>query len=384
MSEVELVFGLWSIFFLIAYFFIQGNSAVSTYLFSLNFTEPLFVFVIICLSATRPILNFSKRLITSISKILPLEASISFYISTLVIGPILGSFITEPAAMTVTALILFENLFQESISAKFKYATMALLFVNVSIGGTLTPYAAPPVLMIASKWQWDLSYMIGHFGYKSLLSIIISTLIYSFIFKNELIKIGKTKFENKKNILKFSNSPSWIIAVHLLFLLLVVLSAHSPIRFFILFGLFLLFVYFTRKDQDSLKFKESFLVCFFLAGLVCLGGMQGWWLKPILSMLGDSALLIGSTVLTSLTDNAALTYLGSWANLSESGKYALVAGAVAGGGLSIIANAPNPAGVAILEESFGEEGISAFSLFKWALLPTSITLICFLFLPNLL
>jgi hypothetical protein len=53
----------------------------------------------------------------------------------------------------------------------------------------------------------------------------------------------------------------------------------------------------------------------------------------------------GATALTAITDNAALTYLGSLVEgVSDQLKYALVAGAVSGGGLTVIANAPNPAG----------------------------------------
>ncbi len=48
-------------------------------------------------------------------------------------------------------------------------------------------------------------------------------------------------------------------------------------------------------------------------------------------------------VLTAITDNAALTYPGSLIDsMSVEAKYMLVAGAVTGGGLTVIANAPNP------------------------------------------
>ena len=59
----------------------------------------------------------------------------------------------------------------------------------------------------------------------------------------------------------------------------------------------------------------------------------------------QSALFFGAAALTAITDNAALTYLGSLVeDISDQSKYSLVAGAVAGGGLTVIANAPNPAG----------------------------------------
>jgi Na+/H+ antiporter NhaD/arsenite permease-like protein len=69
-----------------------------------------------------------------------------------------------------------------------------------------------------------------------------------------------------------------------------------------------------------------------------------------------------------VTDNAALTYLGTLVpDLTPGARYALVAGAVAGGGLTVIANAPNPAGYGLLRDSFGEDGISPLNLFLSAL-----------------
>ena len=128
--------------------------------------------------------------------------------------------------------------------------------------------------------------------------------------------------------------------------------------------------------------KASFLVGFFLAGLVTLGGLQSWWLKPLLSSMGDLVLFLGATSLTAITDNAALTYLGSLVELSEASKYALVAGAVAGGGLTVIANAPNPAGFGILKDTFGPDGINPVRLFLYALIPTLIGMSCLWFLPS--
>ena len=122
-------------------------------------------------------------------------------------------------------------------------------------------------------------------------------------------------------------------------------------------------------------------MAFFLGGLVTLGAMQAWWLQWLLIRMSDIALFIGATALTGVTDNAALTYLGSLVELTDKSKYALVAGAVAGGGLTVIANAPNPAGFGILKETFGSDGINPVRLFLYALLPTFIGALCLLFLP---
>jgi hypothetical protein len=124
------------------------------------------------------------------------------------------------------------------------------------------------------------------------------------------------------------------------------------------------------------------MVGFFLAGLVIHGGCQGWWIGPIIQTLSDNALMLGATILTGFNDNAAITYLASQVEgISFSAKHAVVAGAVTGGGLTVIANAPNPAGQSILSKYF-EGGVSPLKLFLAALTPTIIVYLCFIILPN--
>jgi Na+/H+ antiporter NhaD/arsenite permease-like protein len=136
-----------------------------------------------------------------------------------------------------------------------------------------------------------------------------------------------------------------------------------------------------ERHQSPLILKEALLVAFFLAGLVVLGGMQQWWLQPIVSGMSPQALFFGATALTAFTDNAALTYLGSLImGISEEAKYSLVAGAVAGGGLTVIANAPNPAGVALLRRGFADGSIGAGELLVGALIPTLVAVAAFMLL----
>nr|BDT27957.1 putative Na/H antiporter [Bacteriovorax sp. HI3] len=380
LAEVEVVFGLWALVFIGFYLFLSGPESAISYIDSLNYTEPAFVFVIMCIAATRPVILLAEKVIGFFARLIPMvDEKMAFYLSALIVGPVLGSFITEPAAMTVTALILLDAFYKTQVSLKFKYATLGLLFVNVSIGGTLTHFAAPPVLMVASKWNWGTLYMLEHFGYKSLLAILISTSLYAFFFKKEL----KGYVKQKERKADYMEPAWWKITAHVLFLFLVVYTAHHPKVFIGVFAFFLGFVKITEKFQDPLKIKTSFLVAFFLAGLVTLGGVQAWWLKPLLSSMSDLALFLGATSLTAITDNAALTYLGSLVELSESSKYSLVAGAVAGGGLTVIANAPNPAGFGILKDTFGADGINPVRLFLWALVPTIVGVICLLVLPTI-
>ncbi|HXH32423.1 MAG TPA: putative Na+/H+ antiporter [Bacteriovoracaceae bacterium] len=379
MAEVEAVFGMWAIIFILVVIGVDGFQAPVTYLESLNFTEPGFVFVIMAMAGTRPVIKLSEKVIVAISKIVPMPRKMAFYFTTMVMGPLLGSFITEPAAMTVTAIILLKNFYSGEMSQKFKYATIGLLFVNVSIGGTLTHFAAPPVLMVASKWGWGMAHMFNNFGYKAALSCIISALVISFYFKNELLGDFKLRADNNTKMLP----PWWLTMTHIFFIGMVVLTAHHMVVFMGLFLFFLGFTTVTKEYQDEVQVKSSLMVGFFLAGLIVLGTPQKWWLQPLISSLTDQVLFFGATALTGITDNAALTYLGSLVELTDTAKYFLVAGAVTGGGLTVIANAPNPAGFGILKESFGENGITPLGLLKGALFPTAVAIICFELLPNL-
>jgi len=391
LGEVEAVFGMWAAVLIGFMAATEGLMVVGEdghtvvggaihYLESLNYTEPAFVFVIMCIAGTRPIILFAEKIILGISKVIPLPGKMAFYISALIIGPLLGSFITEPAAMTVTALILLDYFYSGEMSTKFKYATLGLLFVNISVGGTLTHFAAPPVLMVAAKWHWGLMHMLTNFGYKSAIAIVISTLLVAMFFKNELSGPLKMKQKHEAEMI-----PTWWMTLtHLIFMALVVYSAHHMVFFMGLFLFFLGFATVTQEYQDEIKLKESLLVGFFLAGLVTLGAQQAWWLQPILTQMGDITLFFGATGLTAITDNAALTYLGSLVELTDSAKFNLVAGAVAGGGLTVIANAPNPAGFGILKGSFGKDGISPLGLLVGALIPTAIAMICLQVFPSLM
>lgn len=380
-GEVEAVFGMWAATFLAIYSVDQGIPGTVEYLEKQNFTEPAFVFVIMVMAGSRPIIVLSEKIIMLFSKIMSFfPQRMAYYCAALIIGPILGSFITEPAAMTVTALILLDYFYSNpSMSEKFKYATIGLLFVNVSIGGTFTHFAAPPVLMVASKWGWGLTHMLTHYGWKSGFAIVTSTLLTAFYFRKEL----QGPLEIKQKHKAYMAPTWWITLVSVLFLASVVFMAHHMVVFFGIFLFFLGFSKVTKEYQDKLKLVESLMVGFFLGGLVTLGSLQSWWLAPLLNRMGETAIFLGCTALTAITDNAALTYLGSLVpDLSEMKKYYLVAGAVAGGGLTVIANAPNPAGFGILKAKFGADGINPIKLFLGALIPTIIAVIALEFFPN--
>ena len=372
LGEVEVVFGFWAMVLVILMAIVVGKDAATHYVDSRNFTEPLFVFAIMIVAASRPILEMARALVTHVAKFVPLSGGMAFYVVALALVPILGSFITEPAAMTLGAFMLRDRIYRGNISTKLKYATLGVLFVNVSIGGTLTSFAAPPILMVAAKWQWDSWYLFSHFGWKAAIAVALNALVTAYIFKKELVHLPR---EAKADTEKL---PLPILLLHLVVLIAIVIYAHHPAIFM---GLFLFFMGLASaypRYQNRLILREGLLVAFFLAGLVVLGGQQQWWLEPMLKRMDATSIYFGATALTAVTDNAALTYLGSLVNgLSDEFKYALVAGAVTGGGLTVIANAPNPAGLAILRGHFEDEAINPLGLLIAALPPTVTAILAF-------
>lgn len=375
LGEVEVVFGFWAIVLILVMGLLQGGDKALSYAESRNYTEPLFVFVVMVVAASRPVLRTVIRVVDSIARMMPLPAPVASVWLGLAAVPLLGSLITEPAAMTIAALMLAAQIFRPQVPEPFKYLALGVLFVNISIGGTLTSYAAPPVLMVAATWQWDSAFMFDHFGWKAAIAVLVNATIATFVLRGHLRATVDDGTTSEAAV------PMPVVLVHLTLLAGVVLFAHHPVAFL---GLFLMFLGFTQayeRHQSPLIIKEALLVAFFLAGLVVLGGQQGWWLQPIVSSLEPLALFFGALGLTAITDNAALTYLGSLiTGISNESKYMLVAGAVAGGGLTVIANAPNPAGVALLKRGFADESIGAGGLLLGALGPTVTAAAAFLLL----
>ncbi len=486
LGEVEAVFGIWVIALVGAiYAFYDWKTVVNYISYRVNFTEAMFVVVIMTLASTRPILKLTERIMWKIADLLGGTLT-AWWFTILTIGPLLGSLITEPAAMTISALLLGHKLYDLEPSEKFKYATIGLLFVNISVGGTLTHFAAPPVLMVAGPWNWDMAHMMVTFGWKALLGIIISNGVYYGIFRGELARLQsnylqrslteeiRLKYLNRRELdaefaeiasavdgeigfrqvceqqiekampqikqrladrlsekylsaftregvdqnlvkdafdkrfeeVKLSRMreflpgllpenersqfydpqwderddpvPAWVTIFHVAFMAWTIVNAHHPELFIPGLLFFLGFSQVTSPFQNRIDLKPPLLVGFFLGGLVIHGGVQGWWIAPVLGNLTDIPLMLVATVLTAFNDNAAITYLSTLVpGFTDSLKYAVVAGAVTGGGLTVIANAPNPAGQSILKKYFAN-GISPAGLLKAAILPTVIVWLCYL------
>ena len=409
LGEVEIVFALWAVALLAWWSVRFGPSSAIDFLRHISFTEPVFVFVVMAIAATKPVVDFARWAISSIAALFPYRRAMALYIVTLVVGPLMGSLITEPAAMTVTALLLREHFYESQTTLPFRYVTMGLLFVNISLGGTLTHFAAPPVLMVAAKWNWTTPFMLRNFGLRAVVVIVISTVLTAYFFRNNLrvatphtnpqnaagqgrrgrvsdVYTRRTQVsdeepnDDRTHFQDWYKVPSWaemqkpslaflrISFINFLFLAAAIFCSHHITLLLPLFFLFWGWYTITKPHQGKLRVRESLLVGCFLAGLVTLGNLQAWWLTPLIKDLSHTTLYLSTITLTAVTDNAALTYLGTLLpHMDETARYLLVAGAVGGGGLTVIANAPNPAGYGILQPTFAPDGVNPLLLFCGAL-----------------
>ncbi|BHH83169.1 putative Na+/H+ antiporter [Desulforhopalus sp. 52FAK] len=473
LGEVEVVFGLWAVALSGAVIFFYDWPTFVNYVSGVNYNEAMFVVVIMTLASSRPILQLSENMMSRIAGVFNGTLA-AWWLTIMTFGPILGSFITEPAAMTISAMLLAQKCYELQPSDKFKYATIALLFVNISVGGTLTHFAAPPILMVAGSWNWDFLFMFNTFGWKAVIGIVISNSLVFMVFKKEIavleekfqlfelkkeikekyihsdflkkdLKIAEERighdlqqeferikdaarnstlsagccedndcsileetFEQEFENLKIQHMsvsvpgllprdkrvklvdphwdercgkvPVWIMAVHVAFMVWTIVNAHYPAIFVSGLLFFVGFSHVTWPFQNTVNLKPPMLVGFFLGGLVIHGGLQGWWIAPVLGSLGEIPLMLSATVLTAFNDNAAITYLSTLVpGFTDKLKYMVVAGAVTGGGLTVIANAPNPAGQALLKNYF-KNGVSPLRLLAYSLVPTIIMGFCFLLL----
>lgn len=481
LGEVEVVFGLWVVPLVVAIVYFHDWPSVVHYIDDgVNLTEAAFVVVIMVLSSTRPILRLAGSLMTNVAKLLGGSLG-ALWFTILTLGPLIGSLITEPAAMTISAMLLSHRFYDLMPSKRFMYATLGLLFVNVSVGGTLTHFAAPPVLMVAGPWGWDTGFMFTSFGWKAIVGILIGNGLYFLVFRKEFVELqGAYKVRQLKDEIaqqyvtrelidemwakasdeiaekkdaydsvrevtdryiahiqerieadgipqlrdrgldpeliqeafaaRFDEAklyhirksvpgllneaeratfndpdwdkrddpvPAWITVTHVFFMGWTIVNAHHPALFILGLLFFLGFAQITTQYQNRILLQPAIFVGFFLAGLVIHGGVQAWWIAPVLGSMNEVTLMAGATILTAFNDNAAITYLSTLVpGFTDSLKYAVVAGAVTGGGLTIIANAPNPAGQSILKEYFGNS-VSPKSLLLGALIPTIILWLCF-------
>jgi hypothetical protein len=378
LGELEAVFGLWIVPLIAAISVSKGWDVTKNLLeHSIHFNEAVFVVVIMAIASSQPLLYIAERVLSSVARMAGGRPS-AWWATILIVGPIFGSLITEPAAMTICALLLGQHFYRYRPSKTLAYATVGLLFTNISVGGVLTHFAAPPVVMVASKWGWDTPWMFWTFGWKALGAVCFATFSYLYLFRREFRVLASrvTSFEATHPVLE-KPTPGLVVVGNVLFMVWTVINSRSPQLVIGGFLFFLAFVDATRHFQRAVSLRMPLMVGFFLAGLVVHGTFQAWWIEPVLMRLSEGSLLLSSVVLSAFNDNATITYLASLVpHFSEDLRYLLLSGAVAAGGLTILANAPNPAGNALLSRHF-DGGISQMLLFVAAVFPLAVNLMFF-------
>jgi len=427
MGEVEAIFGIWAVVLGTAISIFYDWSTVIYYIGQKgNYTEPMFVVVIMTLASSRPILKLSELLMWKVAGLIGGMLA-AWWLTILTIGPLMGSFITEPAAMTISAHLLARKFYALRPSEKFQFATIGLLFVNISVGGTLTHFAAPPVLMVAGPWDWSTGFMIGSFGWKAALGIGIANATYYYMFKSEmkelqkdyLIVRSKREIQRRYIIRKqleaqleeteklVDKDVGYIrefdercknIKTEITERTLKEFPDGMVNRSDIIEALAQRF-----EDVKIHELKKT------LPGLLPEGHRrpyrdpdwdkrEDWVPKWIMGIhvvfivwtvinvhhpalfIGGFLFYLGFTQVTAFNDNAAITYLSTLVpGFTDTLKYAVVAGAVTGGGLTVIANAPNPAGQSILKRYF-RNGVAPIRLLQAAIIPSIIMGLCFMLL----
>lgn len=388
LGEVEAIFGIWVIALAVAAVgFYSWHDFTAYVQYDRTYVEPIFVVVIMTIAASRPVLVLAERMVLVVAN-LGKGTPAAWWLSILIVTPLLGSFITEPAAITIGAMLLAKKFYRLKPARNFAYATIGLLFVNVSVGGVLTNFAAPPVLMVAGTWGWSTLFMLENYGFKAVVAIASSSLLYFFLFRKELNRMADAADGVEDGVLhpqsweeRANPVPVWVTLAHVSFLAWTVINVHQPVLFVAGFLFFIAFSMATDHHQNTVKLRSPMLVGFFLAGLIIHGGCQSWWIEPIILDLSSNWLMLGATILTAFNDNAAITYLAAQVpDIAAASKLAVVAGAVTGGGLTVIANAPNPAGQSVLAKFF-KNGVSPLGLFAGALIPTIFCYLSFSLLP---
>jgi hypothetical protein len=246
LGEVEVVFGFWAFVLIAIMAIVSGGPKAIEYAESRQYTEPLFVFVIMVVAASRPVLVAIEALIAFIARLAPLPTVVAQVWLCLALVPLIGSLITEPAAMTLAALMLAPLVFRPGMPEWLKYGALGVLFVNVSIGGTLTSFAAPPVLMVAATWDWSSAFMAATFGWKAAIAVVINATAITFLLRSHL------RAKSPEPMTGVIRVPAVVSAIHLAFLAAVVAFAHHPVIFLGLFMLFLGFTHAYGRYQSQL------------------------------------------------------------------------------------------------------------------------------------
>lgn len=363
-GEVEIVFGIWCLVIFAVAGFLYGWDAVVAYIGSYDYSEAVYVAVALAMASTYPIMRFADKILSSLAK-LGGGTPLAWWALLLTIGPLLGALIKESVAMAIVAVLLGRHFFACRPSKPLAYATLGLLFTNISASGLLTNFASSAIVVLSSAWKWDTPYMWQTFGWKEIAGIAASNLIYFGLFHKELRQLKSPEMEEGRQ----REVPFWVTALHIAFLTFMTFSSSYPTIVMGAFVLYLGVYQATSSYQKFMDLREPLLIGFFLSSLILMSGLQIWWIEPIVEGLHEYGLYAAALLLSAFTHNASNTLLYSHLpHLTDHVKYLLVTAALVGGGLTIMANGPNLMACSLLNEYFDRE-ISFTRLFLAALVP---------------
>lgn len=372
-GEVEVVYGLWCfVFFAVAAYW-YGLEPVLSHIASHDYTEALFVAIALAIASTYPIMRFADSALSRLADIGG-GSPMAWWVLLLGVGPFLGALLKETVAMTILVVLLAKHFFASRPSQPLAYATLGLLFTNISVAGLLTSFASSPMIFVAKPWNWDTLYLLKLFGWKVIAGIAVSTSLYFFLFHKELRSLRLQKKDSSPP----RDVPFWVTAIHLLFLILMALSSSQPVILIPLFILFIGFYQATAPYQVFMNLREPLFVGFFLASLILLSDLQFWWIEALVGRLSEKGLYFGSLAISAFTHNTSDALLFSrLKGLDEHVKYLLMSASMTAGGLTIMANGPNIVAYSLLRNKFDND-MSFTKLFLAALFPVLVMSFFFL------
>jgi hypothetical protein len=376
LSEVEVIFGIWVVPLLAIMAFMLDWQSVLQYLNTLSFTQPLFVSCLLVMASSVPIVHFVEKMLTKVA-ILNNGSIAAWWLVILTLGPLMGSLLKETVAITLSVAILCDRFFRYKPSAHLAYATLAILFVNTSIGSLLTNFGSGAIVMIAKEWKWDSYFMFTNFGWKAILAILIINISALRYFRKEFQLLhAQAKIKRLSKQKQRNGIPGWVTLITFIFLFWMISQSDQPVIFV---GSLLLFLGFYQAafPKERLESGPAMMVLFFLSALVIHGTLQYWWVADLLKSFPDKMIFPIGVFLSAFNHNALITYLASHVEgFSDQAKYNLVSGVISGGGLTILGNAPNFAAFAIASSYF-TEGLSPFRLFLYSVPPSFVACIIF-------
>lgn len=380
LNKIELVFIVWAVPLFVIFVCCEGYRVAMAYFNSRNYVSSLFIMIMLIFLESRPIECLSERIFSNIAK-LGYQSPKCWWWTIMLFAPLSTFFLKETGAMIIGATLLAKHFYRFYPSSRFGYATLGLLFSNISIGGLLTAFSSRALFIILPSVKWGNEIVIKHFCWKAVLSMLISTTIYYFVFKKEFHSFPRSVVN--KAVVE-DDIPYWVILVHIVLVGLLISTNTIPLFMMAILIFYLGFQRFTIFYQHSINISKTCCVGLFYAGLVIFGELQEWWVLELMHRMSDFGYMLTSYGLSIFLDNALVNYLVH--NLpvaTDCYLYLVITGCMSAGGLTIISNMPNIVGYLIIKPAFQVPSFSMWRLFISAAVPSVLALLVFWFLKDI-